>query len=213
MLYVRFASFSRRSAWHSAHSRCTRRRTSIAGSAVAGLSDRDNACDSPAAVTCDECRSGDESSERRRGPIGIGLNATNKSKACHRGSRLRRGDSHTFDRRAVRSTLVPGRANDQRENRRLSSRVIWSAPLWVAAGRWSLTFWSPKRICRRAFRLTFIRQRKIRSSPSRLDIAWWCDADPVACCGTLRPSSAWIDPWSCLSMMSYTESPWISRSS
>jgi len=61
------------------------------------------------------------------------------------------------------------------------------------------TFWSPKRICRRAFLETFIRQRNIRSS----------SPGPVA----LRTSSVWIAWWSCLSMMSYTLSPCISKSS
>lgn len=79
------------------------------------------------------------------------------------------------------------------------------------------TFWSPKRIWRRAFRLTFIRHRNIRCSPSKpvafKDELWWWDPELVVCCGTLRLSSACIDPWSCLSIISYTESPWINRSS
>lgn len=35
----------------------------------------------------------------------------------------------------------------------------------------------------------------------------WCP------CGTLLLSSDWIELWSCLSIISYTESPWMSRSS
>lgn len=77
----------------------------------------------------------------------------------------------------------------------------------------ALTFWSPNLICRRAFRLTFMRHKNIRCSPSKLDIGEWWDPDPVVCCGILRLNSACIEPWSCLSMISYTESPWISRSS
>jgi len=65
-----------------------------------------------------------------------------------------------------------------------------------------LTFWSPNRICLRAFLETFIRQRNSRvSSPGGF---WGLEF--------LR-SSAWTVPWSALSIMSYTESPWISRSS
>lgn len=117
----------------------------------------------------------------------------------------------------------------------------WSNRTWsfrfsrLLCIKW-FTFWSPKRIWRRAFRLTFIRHKNIRCSPSK-PVAfigdaddelwwwwwwwrwcgccwwWWWDPELVACCGTLRLSSAWIDPWSCLSIISYTESPWINRSS
>lgn len=62
-----------------------------------------------------------------------------------------------------------------------------------------LTFWSPNLICLRAFLETFIRQRK-----SRLSSPW---------VGALRTSSVWMAWWSCLSIMSYTLSPCISKSS
>lgn len=104
---------------------------------------------------------------------------------------------------------------------------------WLFLDHWleiSLTFWSPNRIWRRAFRLTFIRQRNMRCSPSRSVAVgelcpgewwrwlwwfrwcwwWWLCSWP---CGTLLLSSDWIELWSCLSIISYTESPWMSRSS
>lgn len=81
----------------------------------------------------------------------------------------------------------------------------------------TLAFWSPKRIWRRALRLTFIRHRNMRCSPSRLGtvvVAVLVLANRwPGCGGMFRLSSAWTAAWSCLSMISYTESPWMSRSS
>lgn len=96
--------------------------------------------------------------------------------------------------------LIAGGLDGQVKSFHHFNSINWMVP----------TFWSPNRICRRALRLTFMRHKNIRCSPSKVGGEAWWDPD---CCGTLRPNSAWIDPWSCLSIISYTESPCISKSS
>ena len=77
------------------------------------------------------------------------------------------------------------------------------------------TFWSPNRICLRALRETFMRQRKMRASSAGVTTAWgpamFALLPPPLPGG--RPSSFWTFWWSCLSIISYTLSPWISKSS
>ena len=72
------------------------------------------------------------------------------------------------------------------------------------------TFWSPNRICRRALRDTFMRHRKRRESSPTAEGPGTAEAAPAAGGRLISLCTAW---WSCLSMMSYTLSPWISRSS
>ena len=77
------------------------------------------------------------------------------------------------------------------------------------------TFWSPNRICLRALRETFMRQRKMRASSAGVTTAWgpaMFALLPAPLPGG-RPSSFWTFWWSCLSIISYTLSPWISKSS
>ena len=83
------------------------------------------------------------------------------------------------------------------------------------------TFWSPKRICLRAFLETFILHRKILFSPGSVELLGESESPPLV--AELEPelvliwrpliSSDWIEAWSCLSMMAYTLSPWINKSS
>lgn len=64
-----------------------------------------------------------------------------------------------------------------------------------------ITFWSPNRICLRAFLETFIRHKNIRLHPWSSAEVWLLDSSVC---------TAW---WSCLSIMSYTLSPCMRRSS
>lgn len=69
-----------------------------------------------------------------------------------------------------------------------------------------ITFWSPNLIWRRAFLETFILHKN-----KRISSLWLVLFVPEVFTG--RPNSHWIAWWSCLSIISYTLSPWIRRSS
>lgn len=96
------------------------------------------------------------------------------------------------------------KTNERKESEHLSgARKIIKVHTYIIKEKKinELTFWSPNLICLLALRLTFMRHRNIRCSPSNIDCGalWWC---ALLCWDTLRPNSACIEPWSCLSIIS-----------